>query len=294
MIQVLKYNEAYYISSADSNILINGVKPTPTNWNGWFVSETKVKSISKLEKEWGKLSHYELVEEWTHLSDKFPMRIELGEFDDEDPKSAFYKSVYSPTTDKEVPIEFNIREVSVQPEHVPWWVNVRWPESMTEIREIAHIYPCSVYGSSLYYLIWDAVVEKMKGNPNFRYSNYTTSTFEYQSPKKETGRLVVSRRIFIPDTLQKTEIEYFYKNTRSNKQSERKFVRKERWNIIFQISNGKDKDNFLLPEIKADNYAELKKLVDEKVKYYVDQIDDYVWSECECCKGIGLTRKESK
>ncbi len=291
MIQILKYKDKYYIRSTDNNILINGVKPTQTNWNGWFTSEVEVKSISRMEKVYGKLSHYELMEEHSELAPPWLKRVELGEFDDEDPKSGFYRSVYTRDSEKEVKLEFDVQEVCVQPEEVPYWVQIRWPESMTEIREIAHIYPCSCSGASLYSLIWDAIHDKIMRNLNFKIQNYTSNLCNDKA-KKDSGSMVVFRRIIIPESLQKTEVETYYKTLNAKKKSERKFVRQERWNIIFQISNGKDKSNFLLPEIKADNYTQLKVLVDEKVKYYADQIDDTVWSECECCKGIGLTRKE--
>lgn len=297
MISVFKYKDISYIKHDryQSDFLVNGQSPTKTQSPEWSMFKGDVESITETQVKYGGVSHYELKDKYYELVKQNKLSIEeydkiLGYDDDDDDDESsmldFYTPVYHPSTTTTINLEFEMWNADREPQFIPDYIQISFPHNLTELREFAYVFPCSISGKPLFNLIWHRVAKKINNNPNFRMLDGNFTLFS-NGNNIEKGEMYVSRRIIIPDSLQKDEIKEYYKHWNSKKKSTKTVRHTEKWVPTFSLVHTQKECT-----IHATNYDTLQKLIEDKIQYYENQIDDNVWSECECCKGIGLIYKE--
>lgn len=291
MINVFKYKDVSYIKHGRlDDFLVNGKQPTKTQTPDWSVFNGDVESITVEKDKYNGISHYEVMNKNHDIISKHRVSVEeyeqLAEDDEENPILDLYLPISNPYTRVIENIEFKVWVVDREPYPLPDYITISFPNNVTELRDFAYIFSCSISGKPLFNLIWDRVEKKIKDNPNFRMLDGNCTIFS-NGVDKNKGEMFVSRRIFIPKSLQKDEVTTFYRSLNARKKSTKTVRLTEKWIPAFDLSH-KSKECTL----RGNNYEELKQLIEEKIQHYENQIDDNVWSECECCKGIGLIYKE--
>jgi len=154
-------------------------------------------------------------------------------------------------------------------------VKVDVPKVFTEYLETHHKYPCTLSSDALFDLLWDRVHAKIGASDNFQMDAY-----------KNIRALTVKRLIKFA-TPQKASRNVARFGARKPKWQ--KYLKHYDAKTLFTIHGASYKSSGpYTPTLRANNYAEMEKQVDEYCQGFLDQLEDVAISECPHCQGYGF------
>lgn len=295
MIHVMTKNGKSYANikngHASEKWRVNGCEPSWGNGDDrWCVISGEITSIEKYtagarkEVQWKRS-----VDAPRTLPETIPLdRVERDEDWDYHSIDGYDLSNYYMETE-ETPgkweqVEFKCIDRDCEPVQLPPWCVVEWPANVEHFPEQQHKHPCHITAKSLFEIIVGEVAAVIGQSKELTWDDY-----------RNIGCFTVKKRLHIPEPLRRLEKREYYKTLRSKKASIEYITPEWKWVDVVRV-NGfyreSSRDEIKVPSLKGENYAELKKAVDEYVAWIVDLCDESKWCVCGACEGRGMKRCE--
>lgn len=271
---------------------VNGAEPT---WGkgdrNWCVVDDEITSIERYKAGGKKPLHWKRsVDAVPSLPETLPLdRVECDDdwnnvsLDGYDLSNYYLVEEELPGTWE--PVEFEVLDRDCEPVQLPTWAIVEWPANVEHYPEQQHKYPCSITAKSLFEIVVGEVAQVIASSKELTWDDY-----------RNIGCFTVKKRLHIPEPLRRQERREYYKTLRSKKASVEYIVPEWKWVDVVRVNGfykDSSRDDIRVPSLRAANYTELKKAVDEYVTKIVDLCDESKWHVCEVCDGRGLVRDAS-
>lgn len=193
-------------------------------------------------------------------------------------KNQDIKGLYNPiiikTPDTWEPIELEIDLIDEDCEPLvnpKYKYKVKFPYYIENHKVVQHKYPCSISGDQIFQLIRNAVKKELPDHC------YISSDYNFSF-------VVKVRAPVTHEETSRVDISSF--NARKTKFVDRPLRNIDATIIEIETSKNNRRNNLVLSDINADNYAELEQKTDMIIQEYVDKTK---WkpSVCPYCKGYG-------